>query len=78
MRMRPVATILALTALVGTGWAHDLFIRPDAFFVPAHTKVVVPVLNGTFSTTENAVARDRLADLSVVGPFGRRTVPAGQ
>lgn len=75
MYTRHVAIVVALVAFAATLCAHDLFIRPDAFFVAAHTRVVIPVLNGTFSTTENAVARDRLADLSVVGPFGRRPVP---
>jgi uncharacterized GH25 family protein len=56
--------------------AHDLFFRPFAFHVSAQATVLVPVLNGTFSSSENAVTRDRLADLSLVGPFGRRSVDA--
>ena len=78
MRMRSVSALLLVALLGGTGWAHDLFIRPDAFFVAAHARVVIPVLNGKFSTTENAVVRDRLADLSVVGPLGRRAIPVDQ
>ena len=31
---------------------------------------IVHALNGTFSTSENAVTRDRLRDISVVGPAG--------
>jgi hypothetical protein len=54
--------------------ARDLFLRPGRFFVSPHATVVVPVLNGTFSTTENAVSRDRLADLSLVGPAGRQAI----
>jgi|WetSurMetagenome_2_1015567.scaffolds.fasta_scaffold77681_2 hypothetical protein len=64
------AALVALVAIPLS--AHDLFIRPDTFLVPARTTVVVPVLNGTFSTSENAVSRDRIADLSLVGPFGRK------
>jgi uncharacterized GH25 family protein len=68
-------TILASSAVtVAELAAHDLFFRPDAFRVPPQATVIVPVLNGTFSTSENAVARDRLADISLVGPFGRRSV----
>jgi uncharacterized GH25 family protein len=70
--------VAAVTVGAGVLRAHDLFMRPDAFFVAANSTVAIPVLNGTFSTSENAVARDRLADLSLAGPFGRRQIPAGQ
>jgi uncharacterized GH25 family protein len=66
------AAVLTLAAV--TLSAHDLFIRPDTFRVPPGATVIVPVLNGTYSTSENAVARDRLANLSLVSPSGRRNL----
>lgn len=50
--------------------AHDLFLRPRDFIVPAGTDVQVRILNGTFTSSEAAVARSRLRDLTVAGPAG--------
>jgi hypothetical protein len=57
-----VATVLA---------AHDLFIKLDTYFLSPGAAVRVPVLNGTFTTSENAIDRRRIADLSLVTPGGR-------
>ena len=51
--------------------AHDLFLKPDAFFVAPHGIVHLTALNGTFSTSEGTVAADRLLDLAIVSPGGR-------
>jgi hypothetical protein len=50
--------------------AHDLFLKPFSFFVEPGTDARVRVLNGTFTKSENAVARNRLRDLSIAGPNG--------
>jgi Domain of unknown function (DUF4198) len=60
--------LASAVALVG---AHDLYLRPRDFIVRAGAAVQVRVLNGTFTTSEGAVARERLRDLTVVGPTGR-------
>lgn len=65
-------TLLLFTA--GALDAHDLFFRLDSFFVRPESTVQLVVLNGTFSKSENAVTRDRLQDISVVGPSGREHV----
>jgi hypothetical protein len=54
--------------------AHDLFFRPDGFRLAPGSSVVVKVLNGTFSRSENAITRDRIAELSLVGPSGRQAL----
>ncbi len=60
-------TLLGLLALVATVlYAHDLFIKLDSYFLVPNTRMVVPVLNGTFTVSENSIARDRILDLSVV------------
>lgn len=72
MSVRKPSTI-ALAALLLTAatlLAHDLFLKPAAFFVAPHSDLRILVLNGTFSSSENAVAPDRLRDLSVVTPDG--------
>ena len=71
--MKPrIGILTALLLLVAaTLDAHDLFLRLDSFFVRPASAVQIRVLNGTFSKSENAITRDRLSDISVVGPAGR-------
>ncbi len=57
--------------------AHDLFLRPESFFVATNHRVEIPVLNGTFTASEAAVARDRIADLSFASPGGVVQLDAG-
>jgi uncharacterized GH25 family protein len=70
--MKGRIAIAAVVLLVASGSlaAHDLFLRPDSFFVAPGGTITVRVLNGTFSKSENAVARDRLRDISLVTPDG--------
>ena len=58
--------LLAATALE----AHDLFLKPLAFFIAPGSEARVRALNGTFEKSENSVARNRLRDLDIVGPGG--------
>lgn len=51
--------------------AHDMFVKPTRFFAPENAEVRVRLLNGTFSRSENSIARNRLADASVLSPRGR-------
>lgn len=52
--------------------AHDMFLKPSRFFAPENAEVRIRVLNGTFTRSENSIARNRLADVSVVSPYGAR------
>lgn len=67
------AMAVVLTAL--SGFAHDLFLKPTSFFVKVNEKISIPVMNGTFQTSEGAVAFARLTDVSLVAPSGARTHP---
>lgn len=71
MRLRIALAALILLISAASLDAHDLFLRLDSFFVRPEFTARVRVLNGTFSSSENAVARNRLSDISVVGPAGR-------
>lgn len=64
-----VGAMLLVSAAIAH--AHDLFFKPDRFFLAENSDVVIPVLNGTFSTSENSIARARVRDISIVGPAGR-------
>jgi uncharacterized GH25 family protein len=74
MKSRLAVLIVALLLIASTLSAHDLFLRLDSFFVRPESVVVLKVLNGTFSKSENAITRDRLRDISVVGPTGRARI----
>ena len=74
--MRRVLFLTTLLLAVATlALAHDLFLKLDTYFLEPHTRVRIPALNGTFTKSENFIARDRLADLSVVSPRGRAKLP---
>jgi uncharacterized GH25 family protein len=60
--------LLVLTA--GSLSAHDLFFRLSDFFAAPGSTLTLHALNGTFSSSEGSVSRDRLLDLSVVSPRG--------
>ncbi len=61
-------------ATVAVAAAHDMFLKPTRYFAPENSEVRVRVLNGTFTKSENSIARNRLADASVVTPVRRITL----
>src|SRR4051794_36919063 len=67
---RVLLGLLLLVVGAATLDAHDLFLKPFAFFVAAESDARVRVLNGTFEKSENSITRNRLRDLSVIGPGG--------
>jgi hypothetical protein len=73
MKNRIRAVSLALMMIVfaaGSLSAHDFFFRLDDYFVKPESTLKVRALNGTFSSSENSVTRDRLRDLSIVSAAG--------
>lgn len=76
MRLRRLfrAFCLAVAAVLvvsGALAAHDMFLRPATHFAAPNATVLVRLLNGTFSRSENAITRDRLLDVAIVSPAGR-------
>ena len=66
-----LAILAALTAAIVTAVsAHTLFLKLDSFFLEPNSTAMVALLNGDFDKSENAIARDRMLDVSVVGPGG--------
>ena len=63
--------LLLLMVTVATLAAHDMFLKPTRYFAPENAEVRVRVLNGTFVKSENSIARNRVADFSVVTPARR-------
>jgi len=70
MKGRTVMVVLLLLATAGSLSAHDLFLKLESYFVSPGASLVVRVLNGTFSASEDAVARGRVRDIAVVTPAG--------
>ena len=68
MARKALTASLAFLVLVATAQAHDLFLRLESYFLEPNSRAVVRVLNGTFEKSDGAVARERLADLSLHGP----------
>lgn len=66
-----VAAVTLLLASASFAAAHDMFVKPTRFFAPENGEVRVRLLNGTFSKSENSIARNRLGDASVLTPRGR-------
>jgi uncharacterized GH25 family protein len=74
MRRRWIPSVLTsalLLTTVAVAAAHDMFLKPSRFFVPENSEVMVRLLNGTFTRSENSIARHRLKDVSVVTPTRR-------
>lgn len=67
-------TFAFLLVSAGVLAAHDMFLKPTRYFAPVNAEVRVRVLNGTFTRSENSIARARLADASVVSPRGRTAI----
>ena len=66
-----LATLAVLTAVIVTAVsAHTLFLKLDSFFLEPNSTAMVALINGDFDNSENAIARDRMLDVSVVGPGG--------
>jgi uncharacterized GH25 family protein len=71
-RLAPAVTAVTLLLVSATfAAAHDMFVKPTRYFAPENGEVRVRLLNGTFSKSENSIARTRLADASVLTPRGR-------
>ncbi len=71
MRRRAAAVASLLFVFSAPLFAHDMFWRLTSYYVAPMTALRMPVLNGTFSKSENSIEWARVADLSVVSPKGR-------
>ena len=49
-----------------------MYLKPDPFFIQPNSRATIHLYNGTFDKSENVIARNRMADVSLVGG-GKRT-----
>lgn len=71
-------TVTLLFSAVTVAAAHDMFLKPTRHFAPENAEVRIRVLNGTFVRSENSIARNRLADVSVVSPTRRSALDTAE
>ena len=67
MKRKTVLTFVVLLITAGAS-AHDLFMKPDSYFLAPNTRATVRLLNGTFQKSDGLVARDRFRDISLYAP----------
>lgn len=74
--MRRSLTLALGFLLVGASAvaAHDLFLKLDLYFVAPDSTVRINVLNGTFSSSEGSVMRERVRAIHLAGPSGLATL----
>jgi uncharacterized GH25 family protein len=70
-RMAAMLGAVAVVCAAAVASAHDMFLRAERFVVPANSEIMIQLLNGTFSQSENAIVRSRVRDASVAGPRAR-------
>lgn len=78
MKIRIFTAISLLLGSATLAYGHDLFIKMDSYFVEPNSTITVPVLNGLFDISNNAIMGDRLLDISVVSPAGHRHIDTTQ
>ena len=71
-----LTTALLTVAIVATARAHTMFLKLESFFLEPHSTNVVALFNGEFDESENHITRDRMLDVSIVGPDGVVHPPA--
>lgn len=71
MRFRVTLVLTLILCAASLLDAHDLFIKLESYFLTPHTSVSIPILNGSFVSSENAIMRDRVIDISLVSAAGR-------
>jgi hypothetical protein len=71
MKRRVFIAVVLLLSTAGALGAHDLFLKPDSYFVAPGSTLLIRVLNGTFSSSDGAVAKDRVRDIALITAGGR-------
>jgi uncharacterized GH25 family protein len=52
--------------------AHDMYLKLTSFYLAPNQKATIALYNGTFDKSENVITRDRMLDVSLVGPMEQR------
>ena len=71
----PIVAVLLGLVLASAASAHTMFLKLESFFLEPDSSVEVELVNGDFDLSENVIARDRMVDVSLLGPSGRTHPP---
>ncbi|MEL7247102.1 MAG: DUF4198 domain-containing protein [Bacteroidota bacterium] len=69
--------IIAFVALILFS-SHDMYLKLDSYFLQPDTAASIKLYNGTFSTSENTIDRNRMLDVSLVGNGERWSIDTTQ
>jgi hypothetical protein len=58
--------------------SHDMYLKLDSYFLQPNSASSIKLFNGTFAESDNVIARDRMADVSLVGNGIRTAVDTAQ
>lgn len=69
-------TFLLLTLFILS--SHDMFLKMPAYYLQPNSEATIDLYNGTFTTSENTIDRNRMVDVSLVGNGNRNRVDTSQ
>jgi len=69
--------VLVLIAFVVFS-SHDMYLKLDSYFLQPNTSASIQLFNGTFESSDNTIARNRMIDVSLVGNGTRTAVDTAQ
>lgn len=60
-----IGTSIVLASALAAS-AHEMFLKPQSFYLASNTNTAVALYNGTFDKSENPITRERMGDVSVM------------
>lgn len=64
--IRHLVVAIAASWIAAPASAHEMFLKSEGHVLPPNSAQVVRLVNGTFDVSKNSIARDRMADVSIV------------
>ena len=72
--LRPLYLLLAVVVLS----SHNLYIKLESYFLEPNQEATLSLYNGTFETSEDTIARDRILDASIVALSKRMAIDSAK
>lgn len=70
--------VLLLIVLLMVCSSHDMFLKPDNYYLGEHSDAVIALYNGTWNKSDNTIDRNRMIDVSIVSNGQRTQVDSTQ
>lgn len=70
-----IPLLLIAAGLPSPAFAHDLFLEFAGHVLEPRSTASVALVNGAFGKSDNVITRDRMVDVSIVGPTDERMHP---